>query len=419
MDLESISSISCQTRNNYNKNICENLNPDKISDFLSTSSYFDKNKYLVDAKEKTISNFSKEECASYSLDNNYKGFTYNGDKNKCLIYDSDNLKEHESNKFNNFKKKTFIKTKDTININLEDQLDPTKYFDKTSNSKYIYKDNIDEITVNNELECMDTCLNNYDNKCKAVIYMETPSECNFYNKIKINSKDILNNDYDIYTLNKNVMKNQKELLDNLLKDSKNNDKIYNYCTLKDDKCIVDNKSNIIDNNNQHDIKNDLPLYDCNGIYSTNPFCTKEYSEDDYNEYTEKKAKDKYLLYTDCISTKDINNIEKENGIYNDECKKKYGNEYIFDNNLFNIESKLECEDGSIMAKCKLDFEDKFILNSSSSKKRDSVEHFKNNGCDSGCNLDKDLEKNNIPNICLIIIFFISIFFIILLGKIWQ
>jgi len=416
MDLESISSISCQTRNNYNKNICENLNPDKISDFLSTPSYFDKNKYLVDTKEKTISNFSKEECASYSLNNNYKGFTYNGDKNKCLIYDSDNLKEHESN---NFKKKTFIKTKDTININLEDQLDPTKYFDKTSNSKYIYKDNIDEITVNNELECMDTCLNNYDNKCKAVIYMETPSECNFYNKIKINSTDILNNDYDIYTLNKNVMKNQKELLDNLLKDSKHNDKIYNYCTLKDDKCIVDNESNIIDNNNQHEIKNDLPLYDCNGIYSTNPFCTKEYSEDDYKEYTEKKEKDKYLLYTDCISNKDINNIEKENGIYNDACKKKYGNEYIFDNDLFNIESKLECEDGSVMAKCKLDFEDKFILNSSSSKKRDFVEHFSDNTCDSGCNSNKDLEKNNMPNICLIIIFFISILFIILLGKIWQ
>ncbi len=117
MDLESISSISCETRNNYDKNICENLNPDKISNFLSTSSYFDKNKYLVDAKEKTVTNFSKEECASYSLDNNYKGFTYNGDKNKCLIYDSHNLKEHESNKFNNFKKKTFLKTKDTININ--------------------------------------------------------------------------------------------------------------------------------------------------------------------------------------------------------------------------------------------------------------------------------------------------------------
>lgn len=419
MDLDSISSISCETRNNYDKNICENLNPDKISNFLSTSSYFDKNKYLVDAKEKTVTNFSKEECASYSLDNNYKGFTYNGDKNKCLIYDSHNLKEHESNKFNNFKKKTFLKTKDTININLEDQLDATKYFDKTNNNKYIYKDNIDEITVNNELECLDTCLNNYNNKCKAVIYMETPSECNFYNKIKINSKDILSDDYDIYTLNKNVMKNQKELLDNLSKDLKNNDKIYNYCTLKDNKCIADNKSNTIDNNNQHNIKNDLPLYDCNGIYSTNPFCTKEYSEDDLKEYNENKIKDKYLLYTDCISTKDINNIEKENSIYNDSCKKKYGNEYIFDNDLFNIESKLECEDGNIMAKCKLDFEDKFILNSSTSKiKRDSIEHFNNNICDSKYDLNCNLEKNNIPNISLIIIFFISIFFIILLGKIW-
>jgi hypothetical protein len=423
MNLESISTISCETRNNYDKNICENLNPDKISNFLSTSSYFDKNKYLVDSKEKTINNFSKEECASYSIENNYKGFTYNGDKNKCLIYDSHNLKEDESNDFNHFKKKTFLKTKDTININSEDQLDPTKYFDKTNNNKYIYKNSIDEITVNNELECLDRCLNNYDNKCKAVIYMDTPSECNFYNKIKINNKDILSNDYDTYTLNKNLMKSQKELTDNLLKDTKNNDKIYNYCTLKDDKCIIDNKSNIIDNS-QDNIKNDIPLYDCNGIYSTNPFCTKEYSEDDYKEYTVKKEKDKYLLYTDCINTKDINNIEKENSIYNDACKKKYGNEYIFDNDLFNIESKLECEDGNVMAKCKLDFEDKFILESSNSKKkRDYVEHFNNDSCDSGCdagfNSNYDLQKNNIHNICLIVIFIISILLIILLGKIWQ
>ena len=426
MNLESISTISCETRNNFDKNICEKLNPDKISNFLSTSSYFDKNKYLVDSKEKTITNFSKEECASYSLDNNYKGFTYNGDKNKCLIYDSHNLKEHESNDYNSFKKNTFLKTKDTININLKDQSNPAKYFDKTNNSKYIYKDNIDEITVNNEIECLDRCLNNYDNKCKAVIYMETPSECNFYNKIKINSKDISSDNYDIYTLNKNLMKNQKELTDNLLKNTKNNDKIYNYCTLKDDKCIIDNKSNIVDNSPDN-IKNDMPLYDCNGIYSTNPFCTKEYSEDDYKEYNENKIKDKYLLYTDCIRTKDINNIEKENGIYNNACKKKYGNEYIFDNDLFNIESKLECEDGNVMAKCKLDFEDKFILESSNSKKRDYIEHFNNNGCDSTCDSgcdstcdsNNDLKKNNIPNICLIIIFIISILFIILLGKIWQ
>lgn len=418
MELESISTISCETRNNYDKKICENLNYNKISNFLSKSSFFDKNKYLLDSKEKTINNFSKEECAIYSIDNKYKGFTYNGDKNKCLIYDSHNLKEHnldDLNKYNDYKKKTFLKTNDTISIKLEDQLNPTKYFDVTNNNKYIYKDNIDEIYVDNENNCLDACLNNYDNKCKAVIYMEPPKICNFYNKIKVNNKKILNDEFDTYTLNKNKLNSKKELIDNLLKDSKNNEKIYNYCILKDNKCIINDKINISDSIIKTENKENLPVYDCGGIYSTNPFCTKEYSKDDYKEYIEKKEKDKYSLYTDCINTKNINNIEQENIIYNDACKKKYGNEYIFDNNLFDIESKLECDDGSVMAKCKLNMEDKFILDSNNNtKKRESIEHF-NNTCDSDCNN----KKNNIPNLCLIIIFLISIMFIIFLGKIWR
>ena len=294
MELESISTISCETRNNYDKKICENLNRNKISNFLSKSSFFDKNKYLLDSKEKTINNFSKEECAIYSIDNKYKGFTYNGDKNKCLIYDSHNLKEHnldDLNKYNDYKKKTFLKTNDTISIKLEDQLNPTKYFDVTNNNKYIYKDNIDEIYVDNENNCLDACLNNYDNKCKAVLYMEPPKICNFYNKIKVNNKEILNDEFDTYTLNKNKMNSKKELIDNLLKDSKNNEKIYNYCILKDNKCIINDKINISDSSIKTENKDNLPVYDCGGIYSTNPFCTKEYSKDDYKEYVEKKEKD--------------------------------------------------------------------------------------------------------------------------------
>ncbi len=407
MDLESISSISCETRNNYDKKICENLNHDKISNFLSNLSIFDKNKYLLDSKVKTINDYSKEDCAKYNIDNKYKGFTYNGDKNKCLIYGYYNLKETEDNKYNDYKKKTFLKTKDSINIKLEDQLDSTKYFNITNNNKYVYKNNIDEINVNNENHCLDACLNN--NKCKSVIYLETPKKCDFYNKIKINHKEIVNNEFDVYTLNKNKMKDQKELINNLLKEKKStNNKIYNYCTLKDDKCTNYEESN--NNNIKYETNDNLPVYDCGGIYSTNPFCTKEYSEIDNKEYLDKKEKDKYSLYTDCINTKNINNIEKENIIYNNECKKKYGNEYIFDNDLFNMESKLECEDGGNKVKCKLDFEDKFILDHKNLSSK-SIEHF-NNACDGNSS-----KKYNINNYFFIIIFLIIIIFILFLHKI--
>jgi predicted nucleic acid-binding Zn ribbon protein len=413
MGLESISTISCETRNNYDKKICENLNYDKISNFLNKSSYFDKNKYLLDSKINSIDNLSKEECAKYTIDNKYKGFTYNGDKNKCLIYNNNNLKESDYDKYDNYKKKTFLKKDNNLNIKLEDQHNPIKYFNNINNNKYIYENISNEITINNENDCLNYCLNN-SNKCKAVIYMETPKKCDFYNNIKINYEEKINNDYDVYSLNKNKMKDQENLINDLLNESKNNEKIYNYCTLKDDKCILQNK--VVNNNDNYNnviTEDNLPVYDCGGIYSTNPFCTKEYSEIDNKEYLEKKEKDKYSLYTDCINTKNINNIEQENAIYNNECKKKYGNEYVFDNDLFNMESKLECEDGNIKALCKLDFEDKFILESKKLSSK-AIEHF-NNVCSNNCNSNNN--KNNIPKCYLIIIFLLSIIFIIFLGKI--
>lgn len=40
----------------------------------------------------------------------------------------------------------------------------------------------------------------------------------------------------------------------------------------------------------------MPLYDCSGIYSTNPFCTKEYTLNDENNYNSNKKKKKNIHY---------------------------------------------------------------------------------------------------------------------------
>ena len=408
MDLENISNISCEARNNYDKNMCENLNHDKIKDFLNNSLIFDKNKYLLDIKKDTLNNLSKEECATHSINNEYKGFTYNGDKNLCLIYDSNNLKENNIN--NDFdisynSKKTFFKKKNNTDISDNDQLDLKNYFNETNN-KYAYKDTIDEIIVNNESQCLDSCLNKYDNKCKAVTYMEINKECNFYDNLKFGIND--NENYDIYSLNKENLKKKKDLVNNLLKDA-NNNKIYNYCTLdSNNKCVLadEDKEEIVDK---------MPLYDCSGIYSTNPFCTKEYTINDENNYNSNKKKEKYSLYTDCLDNSDL-----DDNIYNISCKKKFGNEYVFDDNMYNLENKVICENGGIMAKCKLDFEDKNILDSALNNKK--VEHFNNNStcdaktCDAKkCDLNNDVLTSYIPKNCLIIIFLVSILLIMFLG----
>ena len=125
MEIENISTITCNNRNNYDKNFCTNLNPDKIVNFLkpynndplgiiNNNSFFNKNSFDLYDETKKIEGLAKEKCAIYSIDNNYKGFTYNGDKNKCISYKS-NIFDKNNKKYNdNYKMKTFLKTKNTI-----------------------------------------------------------------------------------------------------------------------------------------------------------------------------------------------------------------------------------------------------------------------------------------------------------------
>ena len=195
---------------------------------------------------------------------------------------------------------------------------------------------------------MDSCIKNYDN-CKSLVYLDQPKSCTFYNKKKFKDKNELNNDYDIYTIkNLNDYHSDNDLL--------SLDSI-NVQTFKKE---TDNPISI----------SNIPLYNCAGLYSTNPFCTNELNLDKID------LKDNYINYTDCTNNDD----------FNKECKKKYGNEYVFDKDIFNLKSVIDCNNGKKRAKCKLDF-------------NDIIENFEN-------------KENNYNNI-YILIFTLIIIFIIL------
>jgi hypothetical protein len=110
----------------------------------------------------------------------------------------------------------------------------------------------------------------------------------------------------------------------------------------------------------------VPVYNCSGINSVNPFCTKEYNELDYKNGTQ------LTNYTDCV---EITTLNDQHNIFNEACKKKYGDEYVFDNDNNNNEYVLKCGNGTKKAKCKINFdnkvfESKTILNV-------PIEHFSN------------------------------------------
>ena len=351
MSIESISSINCLSRNNYEKSFCEGLNPDRINVFLKPYSkdmnnFFDKNKFLLKDEKEKIDKLTKEECALYTIDNNYDGFQYQGDKNKCLLFSTHNFDVEKKGEFNGYNMETYLKTKDTIDIkNIEDQLDSSKYFTQTNNDNYLSNDIIAYNNVVNKDQCIDSCVRDYKN-CKSVIYMEQPKSCTFYNGKKMKNKHDNIRNYDIYSTKKEAVNHQKKVINDLLNDNNNLDEDYNFCKISNDQCFLDYSVDKIRHNNEVIDKEiyKVPVYNCSGLNSTNPFCTKEYDPNDFTHEQELKN------YTDCLP---IGNIKDQPKIFDEGCKKKYGNEYMFDNDIYNMEAVLKCEDQTEKAKCKL------------------------------------------------------------------
>jgi len=414
MKVNNISSINCDLRNNYDKKFCNNLNPDKINNFLKpyikdpfgNDSFFDKNMFYLEDEKNQINNITKDECAKYSIENNYEGFSYKGDNNKCLLFDSHNLNNKIDESINKYNIKTLLKTKDVVDIKkLEDQLDSSKFFEESNNYGYIYDNNIKEYNVSNIGQCMDKCIKDH-NDCKSIMYLEEYNKCNFFNKKIMKNKNLDKKfkDYDIYTVKKNKLKKYNEIIDNLNNDMQNsiqngiqNDNNY-YCSLNNGNCLEDysvNKYEKKNDNNLINYTNDDILYDCSGLYSTNPFCT--------NEYKPKKTiiKNDNINFSDCINIKKENNLFQQKKIYNNICKKQYGDEYIFDDNVFDKSTIIKCDDGEKI-KCKLNFNNDYI---EMHNKTNVIEHF------------NDIKKNinnqfiNIVYI-LLFLFIIGLFYII-------
>lgn len=388
MSIETLSSINCEIRNGYDKNFCEGLNPDNIDNFLkpyklhpfgflnNNDSFFDKNNFILSDEKENIKNISKEKCAYHCIDNNYSGFTYSGDKNKCIIFNDNNFNTKMNDDLTkDYNIKTFLKTKDSIDIkNIENIHDFGNYFTQTDNQNMTSKSIIGKVNVNDEKECINSCVLNYPN-CKSIMYLEQPKDCTFYNNKKMNENKEVNdkNDFDTYSVKTNKVKKQKNIVKDLSLNNDNhdnNDNNYYYCHENNNQCFLDHPISKKDYESKMELKNKnkykVPVYNCSGINSVNPFCTKEYNELDYKNGTP------LINYTDCMK---ITTLNEQQNIFNEGCKKKYGDEYVFDNDDNNNEYVLKCGNGTKKAKCKINFDNKVF----ESKKilNVPIEHFNN------------------------------------------
>jgi hypothetical protein len=328
-------------------------------------SYFNIDQFSLKNKYNEIYNKNIDECAYYALmsSNNKGGFKYKGNNDKCYLYETKQMNHKLSNDdLESYNIKTFFKDKNTIDLEKnEDQSNQYNYFNEINNKYYNIDKLLDKVNVNNEKECLQKCLNDSSNKCKSVIYLEEPKKCTFYKNKDMKSINDIDIDINIginekfYTFKPNIDK------DNAIKDVKNNI-VYNYKNMNTDKTA-----------NWAKIRDNPILYKCNGLDSTNPFCTKEYNPNNIEN-------NELQYYTDCLD-KQFEKLNEQEKYYSNNCRKKYGNEYVFDNDYSNLDTVIKCDNGK-KARCKINMNGNNIwdVNLEYSSGTNSIEHFSEGNC---------------------------------------
>ena len=318
--------------------------------------YFNQNKFSLKNKYDEIYDKNINECAYYAIMNNKNnngGFSYKGNNNKCYLFETQKMNYKLNNDdLNSYNIKSFFKTKSTIDLDKnDDQHDVYNYFNEINNNYYNINGLLDKFNVTNEKECLQKCLTDSSNKCKSVIYLDEPKKCVFYKNKDMKKDDKLFEDNELLYSFKKDIDNKKAI-----KEIKNN--------------IVYNYKNMSKTENWKKIRDNPILYNCNGMDSTNPFCTSVYNPNNVEN-------NELQYYTDCLD-KQFENINEQEKYFTMECKNKYGNEYVFDNNYQNLDIIMKCNDNKVgkIAKCKINMNGDNILNNNIEQN----EHFSNGNC---------------------------------------
>jgi len=273
--------------------------------------------------------------------------------------------------------------------------------------------------VPTKINCMEKCVKD-GRSCSGIMYGDQHKKCVFYSKKNMKNMAKLKDETgDIYTVISAKLKEHNTKMNDLEK-KVNTGGDLNYCTKMNTRCAFErvaeeselNKSNYSNKDQFNDndfVKNaSIPLYNCNGIYSTNPFCTKQY---DPNEPIQDNSVYADMHYTDCFEIDIIKNKDEKKKFLSELCKDKYGKEYTFNDDIFNINSIRNCDEsgtnsGTKKALCKMDFGgivQPFI--------RDKIEHFENNQISEEHRYTQTNKETNNANVFKIVIILLLIFII--------
>ena len=347
---------------------------------------FEKNKYfLKDLNNKNkMENLSKESCAENCINNDYDGFMYKGDDNKCLLFGNAHYtKKIDDHFLDSYKDiQSFIRTKDYKDVeNIKDKLNYPKYFAESNNYyKFQPDDLLMEYSVLNKTECMEKCVD-ASPQCKSILYLDQPKECIFSKEKKMKSSRDNLPEYDIYTVkNKNGHgKNNKN------------------------KKIMNQEINDVVNEITHDMESCASSRLRQKSCASSRFLAKTELEDNNVD----------AKYTKCEKYDDADNLLTIKKAYNKSCKENFGDEYVFDDNVFDKKSVVRCnENDTLKVKCKMSYLDNNLDNDINFNDKNAIiEMFQNS------DNKKSMERNqNIIYVAVFLILLILFIFCVVFMK---
>ena len=329
---------------------------------------FEKNKYFLKDLDNRMENLSKESCAENCINNDYDGFMYKGDENKCLLFgNASYTKKIDDHFLDSYKDiQSFIRTKDYKDLEkIEDKLNYPAYFAESNNYyKFQPDDLLMEYSVLNKTECMEKCVG-ASPQCKSILYLDQPKECIFSKEKKMKSSRDNLPEYDIYTV-KNKNRNGNG----------NGNGNFN----KNKKIMNQEINNVV-----NEITNDMK--------------------------TELEDNNVDAKYTKCEKYDDADNLLTIKKAYNKSCKENFGDEYVFDDNVFDKKTVVRCnENDTLKVKCKMSYLDNSLndeIYNNFNDKNDIIEMFQNSV--------EPINKNNNIYIALFLILLI-IFIVFMMYK---
>ena len=368
--IKEYASINCDLRDRHFKDKCETFNITNLKaiekPYVQDSlQFFDENRYFLKQYQESYAHMSKDACGVVALENDYAGFTYQGDKNTCILYEGNKfeypIQDLDKETIQNTHSYVKVKNDRDIDVPVGESIKSDMYFKKINHYGYQPGNEIKRFQTSKLADCMNECLESTSDKCKSLMYIKEPDVCHFFNEKDSDQPMWKADAYNIYSRNNKPVKPSDIKFPEV--DITLIDPVHEYsCALEDlqdqKKCVqveVKNKKDTYGKSKAVKLSSEPLIHYKNGKVinecdpnDSDPFCLNKFFPIEHM-YQKKVKVDTDKKYTDCTAYMLHNPLDTKKAMTK-ACKEKYGDMYEFKMEKNDLDSFEICENDPNKAK---------------------------------------------------------------------